>query len=239
MILCLAVSGRALGQFHTISNSLGHHNDVMPVPHGTSTDSNALEIPNDSTPPVTSVIDGVRVYVPTKGNDVGVGVDADSMKTELIRRYLGVCYPLGHIQVTSPFGMRKHPVFRKKMQHDGVDLRARYEEVYSVMDGEVSAVGSDKRSGRYVVIEYPGGFSCSYCHLSQPLVKKGDQVKAGEVIAISGNSGTSTGAHLHLGLRDAAGHRLDPMVLLEFIRKTREDVVKGLRELHGRENEAS
>ena len=60
MVLCLAVSGRALGQFHTISNSLG--------------------LQKDSTPPVTSVIDGVHVYVPTKGNGVRVGVDADSVK---------------------------------------------------------------------------------------------------------------------------------------------------------------
>ena len=236
-VLCLAISSKAFGQFNTISNSFRHHINVVPVSHGTSCDSNAMETQNENTPPVTSVIDGVRIYAPTEGK--AVGMDMDSMKSELIKRYLGVSYPLSHIEVTSQFGMRKHPVFRKKIKHDGIDLRARYEDVYSVMDGEVTAVGSDKRSGRYVVVQYPGGYSCSYCHLSQPLVKKGDLVKAGEVIAISGNSGTSTGAHLHFGVRDAAGKRLDPMVILEFIRKTREDVVRGLRELHNREPMAS
>ena len=236
-VLCLAISSKAFGQFNTISNSFRHHINVVPVSHGSSCDSNAMETQNENTPPVTSVIDGVRIYAPTEGKVVEM--DMDSMKSELIKRYLGVSYPLSHIEVTSQFGMRKHPVFRKKMKHDGIDLRARYEEVYSVMDGEVTAVGSDKRSGRYVVVQYPGGYSCSYCHLSQPLVKRGDFVKAGEVIAISGNSGTSTGAHLHFGVRDAAGKGLDPMVILEFIRKTREDVVRGLRELHNREPMAS
>ena len=155
------------------------------------------------------------------------------MRKVLIQRYLSVSYPLGHIQVTSPFGIRKHPILRKKLKHDGIDLRAKYEEVYSVMDGEVTAVDSDKRSGIYVTVRYPGGYTCSYCHLSQPMVKKGDSVKAGEVIAISGNTGTSTGPHLHFGVRDSSGECLDPMVILEFIRKTREDVVRGLRELNG------
>ena len=102
-----------------------------------------------------------------------------------------------------------------------------------MMDGEVTAVDSDKRSGIYVTVRYPGGYTCSYCHLSQPMVKKGVSVKAGEVIAISGNTGTSTGPHLHFGVRDSSGECLDPMVILEFIRKTREDVVRGLRELNG------
>ena len=134
--------------------------------------------------------------------------------------------------MTSQYGMRMHPIMRKRMMHQGIDLRAKYEEVYSVMDGEVIMVSSDKRSGKYVTVRYPGSYTCSYCHLSQPLVKKGDHVKDGEVIAISGNTGMSTSAHQHFGVRNALGDRMDPLVLLEFIRKTREAVIRELQELH-------
>ena len=228
-ILCLAVSGKALAQFNTISSSTPHYKVQMTG--GAPTDFNAMEIPKESTPSVADATDDVHESVSTKGETIGMEVD--SMRKVLIQRYLSVSYPLGHIQVTSPFGIRKHPILRKKLKHDGIDLRAKYEEVYSVMDGEVTAVDSDKRSGIYVTVRYPEGYTCSYCHLSQPMVKKGDSVKAGEVIAISGNTGTSTGAHLHFGVRDSSGKCLDPMIMLEFIRKTREDVVRELRELNG------
>lgn len=228
-ILCLAVSGKALAQFNTISSSTPHYKVQMTG--GAPTDSNVMEVPKESTPSVADATDDVHESVSTKGETIGMEVD--SMRKVLIQRYLSVSYPLGHIQVTSPFGIRKHPILRKKLKHDGIDLRAKYEEVYSVMDGEVTAVDSDKRSGIYVTVRYPGGYTCSYCHLSQPMVKKGDSVKAGEVIAISGNTGTSTGPHLHFGVRDSSGKCLDPMVILEFIRKTREDVVRGLHELNG------
>lgn len=228
-IFSLCVSVNAFGQFNTISLSPSNYN-VMSIKGSVQTDSNKLELPKDSTPPVADATDDVHNMLSTIGKSVGM--DVDSIRQELIKRYLSVSYPLSHIQVTSPFGMRKHPILRRKMKHDGIDLRAKYEEVYSVMDGEVTAVSYDKRSGKYVTVQYPGGYTCSYCHLSQPLVKKGDAVKAGEVIAISGNSGMSTGAHLHFGVRDASGARLDPLVLLEFIRKTRENVVRGLQELH-------
>lgn len=232
-ILSLGISVKALAQFQTISRSASLYK-VHPIAHGIHNDSSSLEQQKDSTPPVTDITDDVQGAVSKEGKPVGMEVD--SMRKELIDRYLSVSYPLSHIQVTSSFGMRNHPILRKRMMHQGIDLRAKYEEVYSVMDGEVIAVSSDRRSGKYVTVRYPGAYTCSYCHLSQPLVKKGDFVKAGEVIAISGNSGMSTSAHLHFGVRDASGERLNPIILLEFIRQTREDVIRGLRELHERES---
>ena len=58
-------------------------------------------------------------------------------------------------------------------------------------------------------------------------------MKAGEVIAISGNSGMSTGAHLHLGVHDASGQWLDPMVMLRFVQQTRNEVMQQLFSLQG------
>ena len=236
-IFCLGASATASAQFNTISNSPSLYK-VKPVSSESPSDSNFMEALKDSTPPATLVTDSVQRAVSTEGKTVG-GYDVDEKRQELISRYLGVSYPLSHIQVTSQYGMRMHPIMHKRMMHQGIDLRAKYEEVYSVMDGEVVAVSSDRRSGKYVTVRYPGSYTCSYCHLSQPLVRKGDIVKAGEVIAISGNSGMSTSAHLHFGVRDASGERMDPLLLLEYIRKTREEVIRELRELHGNESEES
>ena len=224
-IICLGATVRTFGQFNTISCDPTHYRVQTVIG-----DSSIMMGVNEDTPSANDIADDVNDAVPTKGDSVRL--DVDSIRQELIRRYLSVSFPLSHIQVTSSYGMRKHPILRRRMMHQGIDLRAKYEEVYSVMDGEVIAVSSDRRSGRYVTIRYPGDYTCSYCHLSQPLVKKGTFVKAGEVIAISGNTGRSTQAHLHFGVRNASGKRVDPLVLLEFIRKTREDVIKELRKLH-------
>lgn len=229
-VLCLGTSAKATAQFNTISNTLSIYK-VKPVTDESASDSNIMETQKDSTPPATWVTDGVQEAVSTKGETDEID-DVEARRQELIRRYLGVSYPLSHIQVISQYGMRMHPIMHKRMMHQGIDLRAKYEEVYSVMDGEVITVSSDKRSGRYVTVRYPGSYICSYCHLSQPLVKKGDRVKAGEVIAISGNTGMSTAAHLHFGVRNASGERMDPLVLLEFIRKTKEDAIRELQKVH-------
>ena len=238
-MICLGVSVTALAQFNTIARSSSLYK-VKRVEQKLPKDSVVHQASNDSTPPATIVTDDVQKAVSTKEKTAELDVvNVDSMKMDLFRQYLSVAYPLSHIKVTSPYGMRRHPVMRKWMMHEGIDLRARYEEVYSVMDGEVIAVSSDKRSGKYVIIRHQGAYTCSYCHLSRPLVRKGDSVRAGEVIAVSGNTGMSISAHLHLGVRGASGKRINPMVLLEFIRKTREEVVQKLQALNCNITEAA
>lgn len=230
-ILCLGASATAFAQFNTIASSRSLSKGRL-VKHIVSNDSCDKYKQNNSTPPVTLVTNDVRNSVSIIGETISM--DVDSMKMELIRQYLSVSYPLSHIKVTSPYGMRKHPVMRKRIMHEGIDLRAKYEEVYSVMDGEVIAVSSDRISGRYVTVRYPGTYTCSYCHLSRTLVRIGDHVRAGEVIALSGNTGMSTGAHLHLGVRGASGEKINPAILLEYIRRTRETAVIKLQELNTR-----
>ena len=96
----------------------------------------------------------------------------------------------------SGFGMRKHPIYHKRMMHNGIDLSARYENVYSMFSGTVVKVGQDGRSGKFVTVR-TGDYTISYCHLSQQLVKEKDFVIAGKNIAVSGNTGASTGPHLN------------------------------------------
>ena len=139
---------------------------------------------------------------------------------DILAQYMSVSYPLKSVHVGSGFGMRKHPIYHKYMMHNGVDLQARYEEVYSMFPGTVVAVGQDGRSGKYVTVK-SANYTISYCHLSLPLVKSGVFVNAGDVIAKSGNTGASTGPHLHLTTKKD-GKAINPTILLDFIRSVKE-----------------
>ena len=139
---------------------------------------------------------------------------------------MSVSYPLKKIMVTSPYGRRKDPFTGKRSNHKGLDLRASGEEVYSMMSGEVVKVSSDKRSGNYVTIRH-GDYTVSYCHLSKVLVQKYAQVLPGEVVAISGNTGRSTGPHLHITAKYGKKH-IDPAILLQLVKETQEEALKHL-----------
>jgi murein DD-endopeptidase MepM/ murein hydrolase activator NlpD len=131
-----------------------------------------------------------------------------------------VALPLKKIHVSSGFGMRMHPIYHKRILHNGIDLSARYENVYSIFSGTVIRVGQDNRSGKFVTVR-TGNYTISYCHLSQPFVKENDYVNAGMSIAISGNTGASTGPHLHLTTKKD-GKAFDPTILLNIIQSVKD-----------------
>ena len=130
--------------------------------------------------------------------------------------FLHASLPLKRIHITSRFGMRHHPILHRYCMHNGVDLKAHYENVFSMLPGRVVSVGQNKRSGKYIIIQ-TAGYSVSYCHLSSILVRDGQYVNAGEVIAISGNTGLSTGPHLHLTTKKD-GKVIDPAILLNYVK---------------------
>ena len=127
-----------------------------------------------------------------------------------------VALPLENIHINSGFGMRRHPIYRKRIMHNGIDLSARYEKVYSIFPGTVIKVGQDSRSGKFVTVR-TGDYTISYCHLSQQLVKAKEFVNAGTNIAISGNTGASTGPHLHITTKKD-GRAFNPTTLIDYIR---------------------
>ncbi len=145
---------------------------------------------------------------------------------ELYDRYLSVSYPLDQIKVNSKYGMRRNPVTKKYCMHNGIDLKARYEEVYSMLPGEVIRVGQNSTAGKFVTVQ-TANYTISYCHLSKAYAAIGDIVKAGEIIAKSGNTGRSTGPHLHLTSKKD-GKAFDPTILIEFIRTVKNSCLKGL-----------
>ena len=186
-----------------------------------------------------------RVYKIAKeadtSNEISTSVDDDSnnkrevcdvenMKQQLILHYTSVSFPLKQLRVNSPFGKRKDPFTGKKAQHNGVDLFARNDEVYSIMLGDVIKSGVDRKSGIYVKMQY-GEYTVSYCHLSKAVVKRGDIVNAGEIIGISGNTGTrSTGEHVHISVKYKS-HYIDPTILFDYVRETQQECLQKLKEL--------
>lgn len=149
----------------------------------------------------------------TTGNDG----DRQTIVTSLDNHNLMslVALPLEKIHINSGFGMRRHPIYHKRIMHNGIDLSARYEKVYSMFPGTVIKVGQDSRSGKFVTVR-TGDYTISYCHLSQQLVKENEFVNAGTNIAISGNTGASTGPHLHLTTKKD-GQAINPTIILDFI----------------------
>ena len=129
---------------------------------------------------------------------------------------IAVSYPLEKMKVTSPYGMRKDPMTGIYKKHNGVDLRARKAMVFSMFPGIVHKVGYDERSGNYVIIHH-GEIAVSYCHLSKILIIKGSRVHAHEVIGISGNTGRSTGEHLHVTCK-MQGTYINPEIIFQYIR---------------------
>lgn len=129
---------------------------------------------------------------------------------------ISVSYPLEKMKVTSPYGMRKDPITGIYKKHNGVDLRARKAMVYSMFPGIVHKVGYDERSGNYVIIHH-GKIAVSYCHLSKILILKGSRVHAQEIIGISGNTGRSTGEHLHVTCK-MKGTYINPEIIFQYIR---------------------
>jgi murein DD-endopeptidase MepM/ murein hydrolase activator NlpD len=98
-------------------------------------------------------------------------------------------------------GELTHPLSGKWTQHHGIDLRAYFEPVFAVMDGVVGMAGYDERYGFFIRLNHSPLLKSSYAHLSEIKVKEGEAVHAGQVIGISGNSGNSTGPHLHFKIR--------------------------------------
>ena len=158
----------------------------------------------------------IKTVNPSKSNETPTdSIVSDETEQTIPETETLVSPPLKNIRISSGFGMRNHPIYHKRMMHNGIDLSARYENVYSMFPGTVVKVGQDGRSGKFVTVR-TGDYTISYCHLSQQLVKEKDFVIAGTNIAISGNTGASTGPHLHITAKKD-GKAFNPVILLKLI----------------------
>jgi len=111
--------------------------------------------------------------------------------------------PLDRLIVSSPFGMRMHPIKKIMLNHNGIDFRASTgTPVYAVSSGVVFNARNEARGyGLVVRIRHDNGNVSLYAHLSSMNVRNGERVKQGDVIGLVGSTGASTGPHLHFGYR--------------------------------------
>ncbi|WP_421763141.1 peptidoglycan DD-metalloendopeptidase family protein [Ekhidna sp.] len=116
------------------------------------------------------------------------------------------------VRLSSGFGMRMHPIYKVRKMHLGTDFACREgSEIIATADGVVEKVEARTDGyGKLVVINHGNGFKTRYAQLSSFKIKQGDQVKKGDLIALSGNSGSSTAPHLHYEIQKG-DKRVDPM----------------------------
>ena len=136
------------------------------------------------------------------------------------KNFSKIVMPLNRgISITSPYGIRTHPIFGASKFHNGIDLIANYENVYSVLDGKVTETGWDSNGGgNYIKIKHFDRFETAYLHLSEIYYSVGEFVKAGFIIAKSGSSGNSTGPHLHFSVKEF-GKNINPTHFLNDLIK--------------------
>lgn len=125
----------------------------------------------------------------------------------------GFCMPTDNTKITSKFGPR-----RRRM-HYGIDVKVYIgDTIRAAFDGKVRVVKNQGRRvgyGKYVIIRHGNGLETVYGHLSKWLVNENEEVKAGDVIGLGGNTGRSTGSHLHFETR-FLGQAINPALMFDF-----------------------
>ena len=139
----------------------------------------------------------LATYVPTtkpSGTDTTPSVQAPSSS--------GWIKPLKSYTLTSPFGMRLHPIKKKWLMHEGVDMSAaKGTPIYAAKAGKVTTTSYQAGgAGYYVSINHGDGFASIYMHMTHYIVRPGQYVSTGQVIGYVGSTGGSTGPHLHFGI---------------------------------------
>jgi murein DD-endopeptidase MepM/ murein hydrolase activator NlpD len=117
--------------------------------------------------------------------------------------------------ISSPYGMRLHPITKTYKMHTGIDIAARYASIVAANGGKVIMARYNSGYGSTVAIDHGGGISTLYAHLRSIVVKVGQTVEPGQTIAVSGNSGWSTGPHLHFEVRKF-GATLNPAEYVSY-----------------------
>lgn len=136
-----------------------------------------------------------------------------------VMKFIPNGYPLDYYRrISDVFGYRIHPILKKPHLHVGIDFSADIgTPIYATADGvvEFAYQGFNGGYGNMIKIDHSFGFKTYYAHLDDLLVKRGDFVKKGQMIAHSGNSGKSTGPHLHYEIR-FLGAYIDPESFLKW-----------------------
>lgn len=125
----------------------------------------------------------------------------------------GFVMPTSNTKITDIFGYRP----RRRREHQGLDIKVnRGDTIYAAFDGKVRITAYQRRGyGHYVVVRHGNGIETLYAHLSKKLVSANQNVKAGDPIGLGGNTGRSSGPHLHFETL-LLGKAIDPALMFDF-----------------------
>lgn len=129
-------------------------------------------------------------------------------------RYIPLFLPEARAAMTSPFGIRKHPLYGETKFHQGVDFASiKHAMIHASADGKVVEVARSKSYGNFIIIEHNGIFKTRYAHLSKLHADSGERIFQGQLIGRQGSTGTATGEHLHFEII-YKGAPVDPMFFI-------------------------
>ena len=158
----------------------------------------------------------IKAYEAAEAEQERINSEIKKQTAELakISKYVGgnLGWPIpGYYTVTSPYGMRMHPVLKKWSLHTGTDIGApKGVKIVAMNSGTILFSGYSSGYGNYITIDHGGGYVTLYAHMSKRAAEKGNKVKKGDVIGYVGSTGYSTGPHLHFEVI-INGNTTDPM----------------------------
>jgi murein DD-endopeptidase MepM/ murein hydrolase activator NlpD len=125
----------------------------------------------------------------------------------------GLRYPLDRLHITSTYGYRIHPITGSRAFHSGVDYRGAVgTPVYAVADGVVVQSSFSNENGNFIAIKHSDNSQSWYLHLSQRSVGNGQRIKGRQIIGKVGNTGNSSGPHLHFSIKQPNGSWMNPLL---------------------------
>lgn len=188
--------------------------DIMPAHVTPVQPMSKVEIPEHLNPGLAVDLDNPASFLyPEWSNSYVHNYDNVKLPDSLIISMKGYCMPTDSTYITDIFGYRP----RRGRQHLGLDIRIKTgDTIRAAFDGKVRISRYERRGyGHYLVIRHPNGLETVYGHLSKKLVNENDIVHAGDPIALGGNTGRSTGPHLHFETR-ILGNAINPAFMFDF-----------------------
>ena len=188
--------------------------DIMPTRVTPVMPMARVEIPEHLNPGLAIDLENPASFLyPEWSNSYVHNYDNVTLPDSLVVSMKGYCMPTDSTYITDKFGYRP----RRGRQHMGLDIRIKTgDTIRAAFDGKVRISRYERRGyGHYLVIRHPNGLETVYGHLSRKLVDENDIVHAGDPIALGGNTGRSTGPHLHFETR-ILGNAINPALMFDF-----------------------
>ena len=188
--------------------------DVMPAPVIPVKPMDAVTVPAHLNPGMAVDLDNPASFLyPEWSNEYVHKFDDVPLPDSLVISMKGYCMPTDSTRITDRYGYRSN----RGRQHFGLDIKVLTgDTIRAAFDGKVRISRYERRGyGHYLVIRHPNGLETLYGHLSKKLVSENDIVHAGDPIGLGGNTGRSTGSHLHFETR-ILGNAINPAYLFDF-----------------------